>query len=72
MANITLAIPDELKKGMKEFPEMNWSVIARAAIAKRILLLNKIKEFTKDSELTEEDAIKLGEKVNQSMKKRRK
>jgi hypothetical protein len=70
MTNITLAVPDELKKEMEKFPEINWSEIARAAIKKRILLLKQIKEFTKDSELTEEDAIRLGRKVNEGLAKR--
>lgn len=70
MTNITLAVPDELRKEMEKFPEINWSEIARAAIKKRILLLKQIKEFTKDSELTEEDAIGLGRKVNEAVAKK--
>jgi hypothetical protein len=63
MVNITLSIPDDLKQEMEKFPEMNWSVIARAAIKQRILMLEKFREFTKDSTLTEEDAIRLGREV---------
>jgi len=70
MVNITLSVPEELKKEMDKFPEMNWSEIARAAIKHRILILSKIKEFTKDSTLTEEDALRLGRQVNASMAKR--
>ena len=70
MVNITLSIPDELKKEMEKFPEMNWSEIARAAIRKRIEILGFFKEFTKDSALTEEDAIKLGKQVNKALAKR--
>ena len=68
MVNITLAIPDEIKKKMELFPEINWSEIARSAIIKRVLLLMKFKEFAKESELTEEDAIKLGREVNKEVK----
>ena len=35
MVNITLAIPDEIKKEMENFPEMNWSEIARKAIKEK-------------------------------------
>lgn len=63
MANITLAVPDDIKREMEKFPEMNWSVIAREAIKKRIFMLRKFREFTKDSKLTEEDAIELGMKL---------
>ena len=66
---MTLAIPDELKVEMDSFPEINWSAIAREAIKERIMMLKKFKEFTKDSTLTEEDAIKLGRKVSQGMVK---
>ncbi len=70
MANITLAVPDELKKEMDQFPDMNWSEVARASIRKRVVLLEKFRQFTKDSELTEEDAIRIGRKVNEGLSKR--
>lgn len=70
MVNITLSVPEDLKKEMEKFPEMNWSVIARAAIKQRVIMLNKFKEFTKDSTLTQEDAIRLGREVNKAIAKR--
>ena len=69
MVSMTLAIPDDLKKEMEKFPEINWSEIARIAIKKRLLLLKQIREFTKDSELTEEDAIRLGREINKNLAK---
>jgi hypothetical protein len=72
MAGITLAIPEDVKKEMEKFPEINWSEIARAAIKRRLLILTKLKEFTKDSELTEEEASELGRRVNESLSKRHK
>ena len=44
MVNITLAMPDEIKRKMEKFPEINWSEIARAAIIKRIILFEKFRE----------------------------
>jgi len=70
MVNITLSIPDELKKEMEKFPEINWSEIARTAIKKRIEILRFFKEFAKDSTLTEEDAIRIGRKINKALAKR--
>jgi hypothetical protein len=64
MVNITLTVPEDLRKDMHEFPEMNWSVIARTAIKKRIEMLKKFKEFNKESDMNEEDAIDFGRKVN--------
>lgn len=70
MVNITLSLPNEIKKEMEKFPEINWSVIARTAIKNRIMLLNKFKEFSRESSLTEEDAIRLGKEVNKAVSKR--
>jgi len=70
MVSLTLAIPEELKKEMERFPEMNWSEIAREAIKRRVLLLHKMQEFTQESELTEQEALRIGKKVNEGLAKR--
>lgn len=70
MVSITLAVPAELKTEMDNFPEMNWSAVARGAIERKIQLLKQFQEFTKDSEMTEADALKLGKKVNATVAKR--
>jgi len=70
MVNITMSIPEELKKEMENFPEINWSAIARESIRKRIEILRFFKKFTKDSELTKEDAIRIGKSVNKELSKK--
>ena len=70
MVSITLAVPEELKKEMDQNKMINWSEVARQAIRERLLMLRKFKEFTKHSSLTEEDALKLGRKVNKAVAKR--
>ena len=70
MTNITLAVPEDIKKEMEKFPEMNWSAIAREAIKKRIILLRKFREFTKNSEFSEGEAVNLGRELNKSLRKR--
>ena len=70
MVSITLSVPEELKARMDSFSEMNWSAVARNAINKKIVLLEKFHEFTKDSELTEEDALRLGREVSAKAMKR--
>jgi hypothetical protein len=67
---MTLSIPKELKDQMEQFPEINWSEVARIAIREKITDLNLLKEFTSKSELTEEDALELGRKVNKALSKR--
>ncbi len=70
MVNITLSIPEELKNEMEEFKIMNWSEVARRAIKSKIEQLKILESFTKDSELTKEDALRLGRKVNEALSKR--
>ena len=72
MVSITLSVSEELKNEMERFPEMNWSAVARQAIKKKVILLKKFREFSKESELTEEDALKLGKEVNRALAKKHK
>lgn len=72
MVSITLSVPGDLKKEMEMFPEMNWSAVARESIKKKLIMLRKFKEFTKDSTLTEEDALRLGREVSKRAMKRHK
>lgn len=71
MVSLTLSMPEKVKREMAEFPEINWSEIARVAIMQRILLLKRFKEFSKNSELTEEDALRLGSELNKNLSKKR-
>ena len=70
MVNMTLAVPNELKQDMDDFPWVNWSEVARIAFKERIRVLRILEQFRSDSELTEEDAIELGKKVKKDLYKR--
>ena len=70
MVNITLAVPQELKKEMDRHPEVNWSEVARQAIREKILLLRKMDTLLEKSKLTEKGAVELGRKVNKALAKR--
>jgi len=70
MANITLSIPENLKEEMEEFPEINWSEVARTSIKQKISHLKFLKGFRMDSEITPEDALKLGKEVSELLTKR--
>ncbi|HMF33414.1 MAG TPA: hypothetical protein VKK79_18460 [Candidatus Lokiarchaeia archaeon] len=67
MAHITLAIPSELKADMDQFPEMNWVEIAQDAIRQAIVDLKFLKDFTQDSEMTEDDALEMGRELNRKL-----
>jgi hypothetical protein len=67
MPNMTLALPEDVYKIMKEHTEIRWSEIARRAIteyAKKLAMLNAL---TSESELTEEDIMELDEKVKEGI-----
>jgi hypothetical protein len=67
MATITLAVPDDLKREMEQFKEMNWSEVARSAIKEKISQLSILKSITSKSKLTDQDALDLGKKINKSL-----
>ncbi len=70
MANITLSIPEDLKKEMEGFPEINWSEVARTSIKQKIAHLKFLKGFRMDSEITPANALKLGKEVSKLLGER--
>ncbi|MCX6751123.1 MAG: hypothetical protein NTZ83_06720 [Candidatus Pacearchaeota archaeon] len=70
MTAITLSIPEELKKQMDEFEDINWSAVAREAIKNRLSQLILFKSIVSESKLSEKDALEIGKKVNASLHKR--
>ncbi len=72
MVSITLSVPEDLKREMDLFPEINWSAVARGAIKNKVALLTRFKEFTKNSNLTEEEALDFGKKVSKAAMQRHK
>ena len=70
MTTLTLAVPDEMKRKMDSFPEMNWSEVARQAFMQKIEDMEFLRKFKEKSELTEADALRLGNKVSKSVSDR--
>lgn len=70
MVNITLSVSEELKKKMEQFPEINWSEVARQAIKEKAVQLAVLKAIASKSKLTEKDASELGRKINKGLAKR--
>ena len=65
MGNITLSIPNEILKQMKKHKEIKWSKVARQKIVEYLNALDLLDEI---SDLSEEDAIKLGLKIHHQEK----
>lgn len=70
MVNVTLAVPEDLKKKMDSFAEINWSAVARQAFSQKISDLELLNRFSERSTLTEKDAERLGRKVGEALAKR--
>jgi len=63
MASVTFAIDKDLKPRLDEFPWVNWSELAREEFLKRQereKAVERLNELMKESEITEELALKLG------------
>lgn len=67
MTTLTLAVPDEMKKKMDSFPEMNWSEIARQAFMQKIEDMEFLRKFREKSKLSEADALRLGKEVSKEV-----
>jgi hypothetical protein len=70
MANMTLAIPDELKKQMDEMKVVNWSEVARIAFKEKIVEWQLFQSIAKKSKLTQKDADELARKINRAATER--
>ena len=68
--NITLAIPKELHKKMKEHDEISWGAIIRHTIEHKITDLELLNKLTEKSQLTEKDAFEIGELIKRSAAKK--
>ncbi len=67
MTTLTLAVPDEMKKKMDSFPEMNWSEVARQAFLHKMEDMEFLRRFKEKSKLTEADALRLGKEVSKEV-----
>ncbi len=72
MVSITLAVPADIKDAMDSFPEINWSAVAREAITRKIEMMRKFHEFSRESEITEAEAMQLGKQVSKAAAKKHK
>jgi len=70
MASLTLSIPEELREKMREFPEINWSEIARQAIVEKARLLEKMNRLLAKGGLEEKETLALGREVKKEVWKK--
>lgn len=72
MPNMTLAIPEELKRKMELFKEINWSEVARQAIEEKTIILEKMNQLLSASRLSEPEATVYGTRIKKSVLKKHK
>lgn len=70
MGNITLSLPNEVQKEMKNFSEVKWSEVARKAIIKKLETLNLAQKLANKSKLTKNDIEQFSKKINSLATKR--
>ena len=70
MGNITLSMPNDVHKKMKQHSEIKWSEVARKAIIQKIEQMEAIEKITSKSKLSEKDAKEIAEKINSEVAKK--
>ena len=70
MASLTLSIPEDLRAKMRQFPEINWSEVARQAIMEKTRVLGQMQQLLSRSTLTEQDALKIGREIKRRIWKK--
>ena len=67
MTNMTLAVPEDLKKIMDKHREVRWSEIARQAMWSHAQKIELMDNLTAKSKLTDEDIKKLDKKIKRNI-----
>ena len=67
MANLTLAIPDNLQKKMRQHPEIRWSEVVRMEIQKKIEDMELMDRLTRRSRLSAKETLKISESVDEEV-----
>ncbi|MBS3056489.1 MAG: hypothetical protein J4473_03585 [Candidatus Aenigmarchaeota archaeon] len=62
-----LELPEDMKGRMERFPEINWSAVLRKAVSEKLEKLAFLEFFASESEMTEEEAVRLGKEVNKKL-----
>ncbi|MBI3623955.1 hypothetical protein HY212_07805 [Candidatus Pacearchaeota archaeon] len=73
MVSITLSVPEEIRKLMNEFPEMNWSGFIRKSIEEKAKMLALKEEMLKElgrEKAFNDWAVQLGRKAKKGRLKR--
>ena len=70
MVNITLSLPEELKKSLDKHSEINWSEVARQAFKDKLSKLAILEKFSSKFKLSEKDIEELSNKIDLEVSKK--
>lgn len=70
VTNMTLSVPEDLHKKMRQHTELKWSDIARQAFEKKLNEIELAERLLSKSELTEEDAERVGHRIKGKIRRR--
>ena len=70
MTNMTLAVPEDLKKLMEKHKEVKWSEVARQAMWEQAKKLELMERLASKSRLTEKEALEIGKMIKKRVAKR--
>jgi hypothetical protein len=70
MTNMTLAVPEDLKRIMDRHKQVKWSEVARQALWEHAKKLELMDRLVSKSKLTEKEASEIGRKIKREVAKR--
>ena len=70
MANLTLAVPEDLHQIMARHKEIKWTEVARQAMWEKARKLELMDKLLAKSGLTEQEAEEIGHKIKHGIAKR--
>jgi predicted CopG family antitoxin len=69
MVNLTITIPDDLRKELKKHDEVNWSAVIRKAISEHLRNISIAEAIARKSKLTKKDADEISRMIKREMAK---
>jgi len=70
MPTVDIKIPHDLKEKMKEHDELDWDRLIQGFIRSRLSKIELADSLASKSELTEEEAAEIGDKIKEGIARR--
>ena len=70
MAELVIRIPEDLKLVVEQVSEIDWSLAVSRLVKEKFERLARLKRIVSKSELSEEKAVELSDKISESLARR--